>query len=178
MPRRYHYHLSGSLCFEQLYSGVDGDSASSAELYAMLSSLSDVPIKQCYAVTGSVNQKGEIQPIGGATNKVEGFFELCKKRGLNGKHGVILPHQNIKNLVLNDEVIEAVKEGKFHIYPVKTIDEGIEILTGMKAGEKKKDGSYPENTINYKVYEKLKRFAQTVAGFGNRTGKSKLKELL
>lgn len=165
--------LSGSLCFEQLYSGVDGDSASSAELYAMLSSLSDVPIKQCFAVTGSVNQKGEIQPIGGATNKVEGFFELCKKRGLNGKNGVILPHQNIKNLVLNDEVIEAVKEGKFHIYPVKTIDEGIEILTGMKAGEKSKDGTYPENTINHKVYEKLKRFAQTVAGFGQCGGNSR-----
>lgn len=158
--------LSGSLCFEQLYSGVDGDSASSAELYAMLSSLADVPIKQCLAVTGSVNQKGEIQPIGGATNKVEGFFELCKKRGLTGKQGVILPHQNVKNLVLNDEVVDAVKEGKFHIYPVKNINEGIEILTGMKAGEKKKDGTYPENSINYKVYEKLNRFAHTVAGFG------------
>lgn len=168
--------LSGSLCFEQLYSGVDGDSASSAELYAILSSLSEVPINQCFAVTGSVNQKGEIQPIGGATNKVEGFFELCKKRGLTGEHGVLIPHQNIKNLVLNDEVIEAVKEGKFHIYPVKTIDAGIEILTGMKAGDKKKDGAYPPNTINYKVYEKLKRFAETVAGFSQNSSESATKE--
>lgn len=158
--------LSASLCFEQLYSGIDGDSASSAELYAILSSLADVPIKQFIAVTGSVNQKGEIQPVGGVTNKVEGFFELCKLRGLNGKHGVIIPHQNIRNLVLDDEVIEAAKKGKFNIYPVKTIDEGIEILTGVSAGARGPDGSYPEGTINYKVYEKLKRFARTVADFG------------
>ncbi|MCX7843649.1 MAG: AAA family ATPase [Clostridia bacterium] len=158
--------LSANLCFEQLYSGVDGDSASSAELYAILSSLADAPIKQGIAVTGSVNQKGEIQPIGGATIKIEGFFELCKLRGFTGEQGVIIPYQNVKNLVLNDEVIEAVKEGKFHIYPVKTIDEGIEILTGIKAGEKNKNGSYPRGTINYRVYQKLKKFAETVAGFG------------
>lgn len=158
--------LSASLCFEQLYSGVDGDSASSAELYAILSSLAGVPIKQGIAVTGSVNQKGEIQPIGGATRKIEGFFELCKLRGLTGEQGVIIPHQNIKNLMLNDEVVEAVKEGKFHIYAVKTIDEGIEILTGMKAGAKKEDGTYPPDTINYRVYNKLRKFAKTVACFG------------
>lgn len=166
--------LTASLCFEQLYGGVDGDSASSAELYAVLSSLADLPIKQYIAVTGSVNQKGEIQPIGGATEKIEGFFELCKLRGLDGKHGVIIPYQNIKNLVLNDEVVEAVKEGKFTIYAVKTIDEGIEILTGMKAGEKKKDGTYLVGTINYLVYEKLKKYAQTAAGFykdDKKTGK-------
>lgn len=157
--------LTASLCFEQLYGGVDGDSASSAELYAVLSSLAEVPIKQYIAVTGSVNQKGEIQPIGGATQKIEGFFELCKIRGLDGKHGVIIPYQNIKNLVLNDEVVEAVKEKKFNIYAVKTIDEGIEILTGMKAGQKRKDGTYPPGTINYLVYEKLKKYAQTAAGF-------------
>ena len=157
--------LTASLCFEQLYGGVDGDSASSAELYAVLSSLADVPIKQYIAVTGSVNQKGEIQPIGGATEKIEGFFELCKLRGLDGKHGVIIPYQNIKNLVLNDDVVEAVKDGKFSIYAVKTIDEGIEIMTGIKAGEKKKDGNYPTGTINYLVYEKLKKYAQTAAGF-------------
>lgn len=157
--------LTASLCFEQLYGGVDGDSASSAELYAVLSSLADVPIKQYIAVTGSVNQKGEIQPIGGATEKIEGFFELCKIRGLDGRHGVIIPYQNIKNLVLNDEVLEAVKEKKFSIYAVKTIDEGIEILTGIKAGEKKKDGTYSPGTINYLVYEKLKKYAQTAAGF-------------
>ncbi len=158
--------LTASLCFEQLYSGVDGDSASSAELYAVLSSLADVPIKQYIAVTGSVNQKGEIQPIGGATEKIEGFFELCKLRGLNEKHGVIIPYQNIKNLVLNDEVIDAVKKGLFHIYPVKTIDEGIEILTGIPAGKKQTNGSYSKNTINYKIYDKLKTFAEIVAGFG------------
>ncbi len=158
--------LSASLCFEQLYGGVDGDSASSAELYAILSSLAEVPIKQSIAVTGSVNQKGEIQPIGGATSKIEGFFELCKIRGLTGKQGVIIPHQNVRNLVLNDEVIEAVKNKMFHIYPVKTIDEGIEILTGYKSGERKKDGTYASDTINYLVYEKLKKYALKVANFG------------
>jgi len=157
--------LSASLCFEQLYGGIDGDSASSAELYAILSSLADVPVKQGIAVTGSVNQKGEIQPIGGATRKIEGFFELCKARGFTGEQGVIIPYQNIRNLVLNYEVIEAVKEGKFHIYAVRNIDEGIEILTGVKAGKKKKDGTYPKGTINYLVYEKLKKFARTVAQF-------------
>lgn len=155
--------LTASLCFEQLYGAVDGDSASSAELYAVLSSLAEVPIKQSIAVTGSVNQKGEIQPIGGVTEKIEGFFELCKLRGLNGQHGVIIPYQNIKNLVLNDEVIEACKEGKFNIYAVKTIDEGIEILTGKKAGTKNKNGKYPPGTINYLVYEKLKKFSKAAS---------------
>jgi len=163
--------LSASLCFEQLYSGIDGDSASSAELYAILSSLAEVPIKQSIAVTGSVNQRGEIQPIGGATYKIEGFFELCKLKGLNGEQGVIIPHQNVRNLVLNDEVVEAVKEGKFHIYTVRTIDEGIKILTGVEAGERRADGTYPEGTINYKVYEKLKRFARTAVRFGKEEGK-------
>ncbi len=157
--------LSASLCFEQLYSGVEGDSASSAELYAILSSLSDAPIKQSIAVTGSVNQKGEIQPVGGVTRKIEGFFELCRMRGLNGRHGVIIPHQNIRNLMLKDEVIEAVKKGLFHIYPVRTIDQGIEILTGIKAGEKGPDGTFPPDTINYRVYRKLRRFAETVASY-------------
>ena len=155
--------LTASLCFEQLYGAVDGDSASSAELYAVLSSLAEVPIKQSIAVTGSVNQKGEIQPIGGVTEKIEGFFELCKLRGLNGQHGVIIPYQNIKNLVLNDEVIEACKEGKFNIYAVKTIDEGIEILTGKKAGTKNKNGKYPPGTINYLVYEKLNKFSKAAS---------------
>jgi len=168
--------LSASLCFEQLYSGVDGDSASSAELYAILSSLAEVPLKQGIAVTGSVNQRGEIQPIGGATRKIEGFFELCKLRGLNGSQGVIIPYQNVKNLMLNDSVIEAVKEGKFHIYPVKTIDEGMEILTGTKAGKKSQNGTYPRGSVNYKVYEKLKRFAQTVACFGRDEKKKEKKK--
>lgn len=158
--------LTASLCFEQLYSGVDGDSASSTELYAILSSLSELPIKQGIAVTGSVNQKGEIQPIGGVNQKIEGFFELCKRRGLTGDQGVIIPHQNVKNLVLKDEVVEAVKEGNFHIYPIKTIDEGIEILTGVEAGTKDENGKYPEGTVNYLVYEKLKKFAKYVVEFG------------
>lgn len=155
--------LSASLCFEQMYGGIDGDSASSAELYAILSSLSDIPIKQCIAVTGSVNQKGEIQPVGGVTNKIEGFFELCKYRGLDGSHGVIIPHQNISNLVLNDDVIDAVKKKLFHIYPVKSIDEGIEILTGKKAGVADSDGEYDKDSINYLVSQKLKKYASMVS---------------
>lgn len=158
--------LTASLCFEQLYSGVDGDSASSTEIYAILSSLSGVPIKQGIAVTGSVNQKGEIQPIGGASDKIDGFFQVCKARKLNGEQGVIIPYQNIKNLHLSDEIVEAVKNEKFHIWAVKTIDEGIEILTGVKAGKRKKDGSYPDGTINGLAYNKLKEYAMTVVNFG------------
>lgn len=154
--------LSASLCFEQLYHGVDGDSASSTELYAILSSLAEVSVKQGIAVTGSVNQRGEIQPIGGATFKIEGFFELCRKRGLTGNQGVIIPYQNMRNLVLDDEVLQAVRDGLFHIYPIKTIDEGIEILTGIPAGEKLPGGDYPEGTINQRVYQKLRRFAEIV----------------
>lgn len=160
--------LSASLCFEQLYGGVDGDSASSAELYAILSSLSEVPIKQYIAVTGSVNQKGEIQPVGGVTYKIEGFFELCKLRGLKGGQGVIIPYQNTNNLVLNDEVVDAVRKKLFHIYPVKTIDEGIELLTDMEAGEKGSDGQYKKTTINYLVSQKLERFATAVLNTGKR----------
>lgn len=152
--------LTASICFEQLYNGVDGDSASSTELYALLSSLSEIPINQSIAVTGSVNQKGEIQPIGGVTEKVEGFFNICKIRGLNGKHGVMIPTQNIKNLNLSDEVIDAVKKGKFHIYAINTIDEGIEILTGVPAGKVDKQGNFPAGTVNYLVYEKLKKYAK------------------
>ena len=147
--------LTASICFEQLYSGIDGDSASSTELYALLSSLADLPINQSIAVTGSVNQKGEIQAIGGVNEKIEGFYEICKKRGLTGEHGVMIPKENVRNLNLNDEVIRAVKDGKFHIYAVDTIDEGIEILTGVPAGEKDVPG-----TVNYLVYQTLKRFAK------------------
>lgn len=154
--------LTASLCFEQLYGGVDGDSASSAELYAILSSLAEVPIKQYIAVTGSVNQKGEIQPVGGVSYKIEGFFELCRHRGLDGKHGVIIPHQNCRNLVLNEEVAGAVRKKLFHIYPVTTIDQGIQLLTGLEAGNKNSDGSYKKGTINYLVNSKLERFARTV----------------
>lgn len=151
--------LTASICFEQLYSGVDGDSASSTELYAILSSLSGIPINQSFAVTGSVNQKGEIQPIGGVNEKIEGFFQICKMRGLDGTHSVMIPVQNVKNLNLSDEVISAVKDGKFHIYAISTIDEGIELLTGVPAGKKDKDGHFPAGTINYLAYEKLKKYA-------------------
>ena len=152
--------LTASICFEQLYGGVDGDSASSTEAYALLSSLSGIPINQSIAVTGSVNQKGMIQPIGGVNEKIEGFFQICKMRGLTGNHGVIIPIQNVKNLNLSDEVIEAVKQGEFHIYSVSTIDEGIEILTGVPAGKKDKNGLFPAGTVNYLAYEKLKKYAK------------------
>lgn len=148
--------LTASVCFEQLYNGVDGDSASSTELYAILSSLSGIPINQAISVTGSVNQKGEIQPIGGVNDKIEGFFQICKMRGLNGTHGVIIPKQNVHNLNLSDEVIEAVKNGDFHIYAISTIEEGIELLTGVPAGKKDANGHFPAGSINYLAYEKLK----------------------
>jgi len=152
--------LTASICFEQLYNGVDGDSASSTELYGLLSSLSEIPINQSIAVTGSVNQKGEIQPIGGVNEKIEGFFQICKMRGLDGSHGVMIPIQNVDNLQLSDEVIDAVKNKQFHIYSVSSIDEGIEVLTGVPAGKKDKDGHFPAGTINYLVYEKLKKYAK------------------
>ena len=151
--------LTASICFEQLYNGVDGDSASSTELYAILSSLSGVPINQSFAVTGSVNQKGEIQPIGGVNEKIEGFFQICKMRGLDGTHSVMIPIQNRKNLNLSNEVVDAVKNGLFHIYAISTIDEGIELLTGVPAGKKDSNGNFPAGTINYLAYEKLKKYA-------------------
>lgn len=152
--------LTASICFEQLYNGVDGDSASSTELYGLLSSLSEIPINQSIAVTGSVNQKGQIQPIGGVNEKIEGFFQVCKSRGLDGSHGVMIPIQNVDNLQLSDEVVEAVKNKQFHIYAVSTIEEGIEVLTGVPAGKKDKNGHFPAGTVNYLVYEKLKKYAK------------------
>jgi lon-related putative ATP-dependent protease len=154
--------LTAKLVFEQSYSGVDGDSASSTELYSIISALSGKPIKQYLAVTGSVNQKGEVQAIGGVNEKIEGFFEICKLSGLNGKQGVMIPDSNVQNLMLKEEVLEAIKKGKFHIYPVKTINEGIEVLTGEKAGERNKDGSFDEGTVNYLVQQRLAEFAEKV----------------
>ena len=156
----YPLSLTASICFEQLYNGVDGDSASSTELYAILSSLSGVPIRQSLAVTGSVNQKGEIQPVGGVTDKIEGFYRVCKSKGLTEENGVLIPIQNVKNLNLSDEVIEAVENGKFHIYPISTIDEGIEVLTGMKSGKMQDTGIYEKNSINYLVQKKLRKYAE------------------
>jgi ATP-dependent Lon protease len=158
--------MSASIAFEQSYSGIDGDSASSTEIYALLSSLSGVPIKQSIAVTGSVNQKGEVQPIGGVNQKIEGFFECCKHAGLNGNQGVMIPEANVKDLMLHKDVVEAVKQGKFNIYAVKTIDEGMEILTGKQSGEMKADGTYPKGTINDLVNEKLKSLAEGLKKFG------------
>src|SRR5699024_4580322 len=152
--------LTAHLASEQSYGGIDGDSASSTELYALLSSLSEVPLKQGIAVTGSVNQKGEIQPIGGVNEKIEGFFDVCKNKGLTGEQGVMIPHQNEKNLMLKDKVIEAVEAGMFHIYTVKTIEEGIEILTGEVAGKKKSDGTYEEGSVFAKVAAKLNQYVE------------------
>jgi len=154
--------LTARLAFEQSYSGVDGDSASSTELYAMLSALSGKPIRQYYAVTGSVNQKGEVQAIGGVNEKVEGFYEVCKVKGLTGNEGCVIPYSNVENLMLKEEVVEAIKEGRFHIYPVKTINEGIEVLTGERAGERQPDGSYEEGTINHLVQKRLTEMAERI----------------
>lgn len=159
--------LTASLCFEQLYNPIDGDSASSTELYAILSSLSGVPIKQSIAVTGSVNQKGEVQAIGGVTDKIEGFFKICKEKGLNKENGVLIPTSNVKNLTLSNEIVEAVKKGEFHIYPISTIDEGIEILTGVEAGQMDEKGNYPEGSINYLVSQKLEKYALNSAKYNN-----------
>ncbi|MBM4447663.1 MAG: hypothetical protein FJ015_00310 [Chloroflexi bacterium] len=167
--------LSASLCFEQSYEGVEGDSASSTELYALLSSLSDIPIKQNIAVTGSVNQKGEIQPIGGVNQKIEGFFQVCRAKGMNGDQGVLIPKANLKNLMLRPEVIEAVKAGKFHIYAAGTVDEGIEVLTGVAAGRRGKDGKYPAGTINRKVADTLKAMADKLKKFYGPTGEEEKK---
>jgi len=158
--KKHPLSVTARLTFEQSYSGVDGDSASSTETYTMMSALSGVPIKQGLAVTGSVNQKGGVQAIGGVNQKIEGFYELCKFRGLDGSHGVVIPESNVKNLMLKEEVVEAIKEGKFHIYPVKAIDEGIEVLTGVPAGELREDGAYPADTINHLVQRKLDELAE------------------
>jgi ATP-dependent Lon protease len=157
--------MSASLCFEQSYSGVEGDSASSTEIYALLSSIAGLPLRQDIAVTGSVNQKGEIQPIGGVNEKVEGFFDVCRAKGLTGKQGVMIPHLNIDDLMLRKDVVQAVKGGKFHIYPVKTIDQGIEILTGMEAGEILEDGRFKEGTVNERVDKKLRELGTKIKEF-------------
>jgi predicted ATP-dependent protease len=160
--------LSASITFEQSYDGIDGDSASSTELYVLMSSLAELPIKQSIAVTGSVNQLGEIQPVGGVTYKVEGFFDTCKAAngGLTGEQGVVLPALNVANLMLRDDVVQAVAEGKFHLWPVTTVDEGIELLTGVPAGERGEDGEYPEDSVNGRVDRKLYELAERLQRFG------------
>jgi len=158
--QNYPLNLSISITFEQSYGGIDGDSASSTELYAIISSLSGIPIHQGIAVTGSVNQKGKIQAIGGVNQKIEGFFDVCKAKKLTGKQAVMIPKANVKNLMLKREVIDAVKEGKFHIYQVSTVEEGIEILTGVSAGKPNETGGYPDDTVFGKVQAKLKRYLE------------------
>jgi lon-related putative ATP-dependent protease len=158
--QNYPLSLSASITFEQSYGGIDGDSASSTELYALISSLSDIPIRQALAVTGSVNQKGQIQAIGGVNQKIEGFFDVCEEKGLSGQQGVLIPKANVNNLMLKREVIDAVKKGDFHIYQVSTVEEGIEILTGVPAGKKDKEGNYAERTVFGKVQEKLKKYLE------------------
>lgn len=157
--------LSARLVFEQNYSGVEGDSASSTELYAILSALSGLPIRQGIAVTGSVNQKGEIQAIGGVNEKIEGFFDVCQAIGLSGEQGVLIPKSNIDNLMLKEEVRQAVAQGKFHIWAVDTVEEGIEILTGVPAGVRQEDGSYPENSVFALVNQRLQEMAERIELF-------------
>ncbi len=154
--------LSASITFEQLYDMVEGDSATCAEFYALLSSIAGIPLKQGFAVTGSMDQNGDVQPIGGVNEKIEGFFDLCKSRGLNGGHGVIIPRRNVKNLMLRQEVVDAVKNNTFVIYPIDRVEEGLEILTGMKAGEMLDDGAYPEGTVNYRVMKRLGEIAEAM----------------
>ena len=148
--------------FEQSYGGVDGDSASSAELYTLLSALSDAPVKQCFAVTGSVNQHGQVQAIGGANEKIEGFFDICKQSGLTGEQGVLIPASNVKHLMLRADVVQAAKDGKFRIFPIETIDQGIEILTGILAGERDDAGTYPADSINGRIEKKLDELSDVI----------------
>ena len=163
--------FSASICFEQSYEGVEGDSASSTELYALLSALSGLPVRQGIAVTGSVNQHGQVQPIGGVNYKVEGFYAVCKAQGLTGEQGVMIPRLNERNLMLNDEVVQAVREGRFHIWSVSDIDQGIEILTGVAAGKQAEDGSYPEGSVNALVNERLKGMVESMRRFGRQGDK-------
>ena len=157
--------LSASLVFEQSYGGVDGDSASSTELYALLSAIAGIPLKQSLAVTGSINQHGEVQAIGGANEKIEGFFDVCRARGLTGEQGVLIPASNVKHLMLRHDVVEAVAAGEFHVYPVAHVDEGIELLTGIPAGERSGDGNFPEHSVNGRVQRRLAEMARSARDF-------------
>ncbi|MDP7240195.1 MAG: AAA family ATPase, partial [Dehalococcoidia bacterium] len=163
--------LSATVCFEQSYEGVEGDSASSTELYAILSSLSGLPVRQDIAITGSVNQNGDVQPIGGVNQKIEGFFKVCQAKGITGTQGVMIPHQNVRNLMLRQEVVDAVRNGRFHIYSVSSIDQGIEVLTGTPAGDRSHDGSYPDGTVNRLVDKRLRELAQGLRSFSGNGAK-------
>jgi len=158
--------LQASIVFEQSYGGVDGDSASSAELYALLSALSGLPIQQGLAVTGSVNQAGEVQAIGGVNEKIEGFFDICKARRLTGKQGVLIPKSNVDHLMLRQDVVAAVEKGKFRIIPIKTIDQGITVLTGKSVGKRGRNGVFPEGSVNALVEQQMRDFATLRQSFG------------
>ncbi|MES9826702.1 MAG: ATP-binding protein [Candidatus Thiodiazotropha sp.] len=162
----YPLSLSASLVFEQSYGGVEGDSASSAELYALLSALSGLPIKQQFAVTGSVNQMGEVQAIGGVNEKIEGFFDICRTRGLSSDQGVLIPAANVKHLMLREDVVQAVKAGEFAVYPIENIDQGIALLTGAPAGTRDENGEYPEDSVNGRVEASLIRFSERMQSTG------------
>ena len=174
--QRYPLSLSASLVFEQSYGGIDGDSASSAELYALLSSLADVPLKQELAVTGSVNQHGVVQPIGGVNEKIEGFFDVCQTRGLTGDQGVLIPAANTDQLMLRPDIVEAAEAGDFHIYPVETVDQGIELLTGVEAGERGAQNGFPEDTINGRVEARLRTYADRRRQFALTDGQADASE--
>jgi predicted ATP-dependent protease len=155
--------------FEQSYGGVEGDSASSAELYALLSALADVPLRQDLAVTGSVNQHGEIQAIGGVNEKIEGFFDICAKRGLTGTQGVLIPQANVQHLMLRRDVRDACAAGRFAVYPIATLNEGIALLTGLAAGVRQDDGTYPPQSVNRRVEDRLRAFASIRRDFANQS---------
>jgi predicted ATP-dependent protease len=158
--------LNASLVFEQSYGGVDGDSASAAELFALLSALADAPIKQCFAVTGSVDQRGQIQAIGGVNEKIEGFFDSCRITGFTGHQGVVIPASNVKHLMLRHNIVAAASEGQFAIYPIDTVDQGLELLTGISAGQLGADGTYPDGTLNHRIAARLDAFAAKAAELG------------
>jgi predicted ATP-dependent protease len=167
--------LAASLVFEQSYSGVEGDSASCAELVALLSALADAPVKQGRAVTGSVNQHGQVQAIGGVNEKIEGFFDVCRVSGLTGAEGVLIPAANVKHLMLRQDVVDAAGQGLFHVWPVETVDEALELLTGLPAGTRGPDGTFPEGSVNRRVDDRLTAFAEKARAFGraavaNQTG--------
>jgi len=167
---------AASISFEQSYSQVEGDSASCAELIALLSSIGGVPVRQDIAVTGSVDQHGSIQAIGGATQKIEGFFAACKVKGFTGEQGVVIPAANVRNLMLREEVVEAVEAGQFHIWAAETVDEALEILTGMPAGEMDEEGNYPEGSVHRAVCDRLQQMAETLREYGRGAAKEAKEE--
>jgi predicted ATP-dependent protease len=169
-------NLTASLCFEQSYGGVEGDSASATEVYALLSSLSGISIRQDLAITGSVNQLGDIQPIGGVNEKIEGFYDVCKAQGLSGKQGVVIPVRNERHLMLRRDVVEAVKKRRFHIYTIANIDDGLELLMGKPAGKMEKEGKYPPNTVHGLVAKRLKEMNESIAALAEKGMAKAMKE--